>query len=245
MKKDSVIKKINVLPQHIAFILDGNRRWAKKNNKSSNFGHKHGAYNIQNICNLCIKYKIKYLTLYCLSIENLNRSKKELKFLFSCIKYFLEKKNIEKMHKNKINLNIIGDLNLLPNNIKNIAKLANKNQIKKPKLNVQACICYSGRNEILNGVKNIFKNIKNGLINFSEIEKINEKDFEKYIFTGNLPDVDLMIRTGGDIRISNFLLWKLSYAELYFCDTFFPDFDEKNFLLALYDFQNRKRRYGV
>ncbi len=243
-ENNSTNNNLKNIPNHVAFILDGNRRWAKQLNKTSNFGHKQGARNILNICNLCIKYNIKYLTLYCLSIENLNRSKQELKFLFECIKYFLKQNNIKKMHENGINLNIIGDFNLLPNNVKETINTANKNQIKDQKLNVQACICYSGRNEILNGVKKISKELKNEKISFDEIEKIDEKKFEDYIFTGNFPDVDLMIRTGGEKRISNFLLWKISYAELYFCDTFFPSFNEENFLLALYDFQNRKRRYG-
>ena len=105
------------VPQHIAFILDGNRRWAKQQNKTSNFGHKQGAKNIKNLCNLCIKYGVKYLTLYCLSVENLNRSKQELKFLFSCIKQFLQKKNIKKLHENGINLSIIGDFDLLPKDV--------------------------------------------------------------------------------------------------------------------------------
>lgn len=243
-ENNSVNNDLTNIPNHVAFILDGNRRWAKQLNKTSNFGHKQGARNILNICNLCIKYNIKYLTLYCLSIENLNRSRQELKFLFECIKYFIKPNNIKKIHENYINLNIVGDFNLLPNNVKEAINAANKNQIKDQKLNVQACICYSGRNEILNGVKKISKELKNGNISFDEIEKINEKKFENYIFTGNFPDIDLMIRTGGEKRISNFLLWKISYAELYFCDTFFPSFNEENFLLALYDFQNRKRRYG-
>ena len=235
---------ITNLPNHIAIILDGNRRWARQNGKSANFGHKIGSRNIEKVCNYCIKYGVKCLTLYCLSIENLNRSKRELKCLFTYIKQYLAKKNIDNMHKNGINLKIVGDFKLLPVNLQNVIKNANECRIENEKLMVQVCICYSGRNEILNGVKNILKDLKNNNLNFDDIENINEEMFERYIFTGNFPDVDLMIRTGGDLRISNFLLWKISYAELYFCKKPFPIFDEQDFLLALYEFQNRKRRYG-
>lgn len=248
-EKNNVIdNKTNLIkiPQHIAFILDGNRRWAKQQNKTSNFGHKQGAKNIKNLCNLCIKYGVKYLTLYCLSIENLNRSKQELKFLFSCIKQFLQEKNIKELHKNGINLSIIGDFTLLPKDIASAIEYANKLKNKnKTKLNLQACICYSGRNEILNGVKKMVKDFTNNTMASEQVDKMNEKTFEKYLSTGHLPDVDLLIRTGGDIRISNFLLWKISYSELHFCKVAFPAFNEENFLLALYDFQNRHRRYGA
>ena len=233
------------VPNHIAIILDGNRRWAKEQGKTANFGHKQGGKNIENICNYCIKYCVKYLTLYCLSVENLKRSKQELQFLFAQMKRYLDAESIEKMHKNGINLTIIGDFSFLSPNLREIIKNVNNNQIKNPKLNLQACICYSGRNEILNCVKNVAENLKNSKLDYNDVEKMTEKELEKYLFTGNFPDVDLMIRTGGDIRISNFLLWKLSYAELFFCKKPFPSFNEEDFLLALYDFQNRKRKYGL
>ena len=248
-RKNIVIDdKTNLIkvPQHIGFILDGNRRWAKQQNKTSNFGHKQGAKNIKNLCNLCIKYGVKYLTLYCLSVENLDRSKQELKFLFACIKQFLQKKNIRELHEDGINLSIIGDFTLLPKDVASAIEYANKLKNKNTiKLNLQACICYSGRNEILNGAKKIVKDFANNTVTLKQVDEMNEKTFEKYISTGHLPDVDLLIRTGGDLRISNFLLWKISYAELHFCNIAFPAFNEENFLLALYDFQNRHRRYGV
>ena len=248
MKKQNVhitkIENFTNLPTHIAFILDGNRRWAKQRKKTINFGHKQGIKNIENICNFCKKYGIKYLTLYCLSTDNLNRSELELKFLFNCMKRYFTLQNLKKIHDNDINIKIVGDFSLIPNDVAQLIENINKQQIKSKKLNVQICISYSGKNEILNGIKNIVKQIKNNLVDLEKLEKINEKQFEKYIFTGDFPDVDLMIRTGGDIRISNFLLWKLSYAEFYFCKTYFPSFSEKHFLYALHVFQKRKRRYG-
>ena len=237
-------QKITSIPNHIAFILDGNRRWAKKHNKSSNIGHKYGIRNIETICNLCIKYNIKYLTLYCLSVENLNRSKQELNFLFAYIKQYLSNKNINQIHQKNINFRIIGDFTLLPKNLQNCIEVANENQIQNSKLNLQICICYSGRNEIINSVKRIINDIETKVITSKQAKNITEKEFEKYLFSGSYPDVDLMIRTGGEIRISNFLLWKISYAELYFCKTLFPDFNENDFLLALYNFQSKNRRYG-
>ena len=224
-------------PNHIAFILDGNRRWAKKNGLSPNKGHKKGAENIENLCNWCLKYEIKFLTLYCLSIENLNRSKNELKYLFTSIKTFLTSKRIEEYNQRGINISIIGDFAVLPQDVKQTLEKVNQRSIEKPKLFLQLCIGYSGRNEIVNAAKKAIQ------IN-AKADEINEKTFEKLLFTSSIPDVDLLIRTGGDMRISNFLLWKISYAELYFCKQFFPEFNEKNFLLALYDFQNRIRRYG-
>jgi len=261
MKKDKIEKKIikqnnnntrlqktlkkndiKILPNHVAFILDGNRRWAKENGKNANFGHQKGAENVKNLCEMCLKYKIKYLTLYCLSIENLQRSKQELNFLFRTIKNNLTQENIKKYNEqDNVNINIIGDRSVLPENLQKHIEKIDKIKIKNAKLELQICFGYSGRNEIVNAVKNIIKDEKNKKL---KINDIDEKTFEKYLFTSNIPDVDLMIRTGGDIRISNFLLWKLSYAELYFCDTYFPAFSEKDFLLALYNFQSRKRRYG-
>ena len=224
-------------PNHIAFILDGNRRWAKKNGLSPNKGHKKGAENIENLCNWCLKYEIKFLTLYCLSIENLNRSKNELKYLFTSIKTFLTSKRIEEYNQRGINISIIGDFAVLPQDVKQTLEKVNQRSIQNPKLFLQLCIGYSGRNEIVNAAKKAIHTNK-------KIDELNEKTFEKLLFTSSIPDVDFLIRTGGDMRISNFLLWKISYAELYFCKQFFPEFNEKNFLLALYDFQNRIRRYG-
>ena len=252
MCKDNVIvatstewhNNLTVLPRHVAFILDGNRRWARKHGKTVNFGHQRGVRNIERICNLCKCYKIKYLTLYCLSVENLNRSKQELRFLFSCIKRYLTNDNMDKIHKNGIQLTIIGDFKLLPNDVADCIADANKNISAHADLNLQVCIGYSGRNEILNCIKNIVRDIKDDKIGLNEVIQMQERDVEKFLITGQYPDVDLMIRTGGDCRISNFLLWKLSYAELYFCEKFFPEFADEDFLLALYNFQNRHRRYG-
>ena len=242
---------INKKPQHIAVIMDGNRRWAKQKKIPINFGHKKGADNVENICNWCINNNIKYLSLYCLSIENLNRTEEELFFLFKYIEDYLCESELQKYISKGISINIIGDFSLLPNNIQSTIKNANNkmddyfNTNKSDvKLKVQLCISYSGRNEILNAVKNIVLDFKNNKKKDFDIDKIDEKYFESFLQSRDFPDVDLLIRTSGEYRISNFLLWKISYTEIYFCEKYWPDFNEEDFILALYFFQNRIRRYG-
>ena len=240
---DVKFENIKNIPNHIAIICDGNRRWAKQNGKLLNLGHKAGADNIENLCKYCIKYGVKYLTLYCLSIENLNRSATELEFLFRCFNSYLSQKNLDKAKQEGIDIKIIGNDEVLPKDLVQTINNVNGQKLDKnnTKLHLSLCIGYSGRDEIINLAKNISYEVKNNNLN---IEDVNEEICEKYLYSKVIPDVDLMIRTGGDIRISNFLLWKISYAELYFCQKYFPDFDEQEFLLALYSFNSRIRRYG-
>ncbi len=242
-------EQISDIPTHIAFILDGNRRWAKKNNLSINKGHEEGARNIKNLCNWCIKHNIKYLTLYCLSTENLGRQPKELKFLYSCISTYLSKDKIIEYSKDHVNIRVLGNKDLFADEIKEKITQANASICKDAKLQLQLCIGYGGRNEITEAVNKLIIDVLNEEDNEKDTcsknkHKITEQIFEQYLYSSNIPDVDLLIRTGGDQRISNFLLWKISYAELYFCEKFWPEFCEEDFLLALYNYQSRRRRYG-
>lgn len=232
----------NCLPNHIAMILDGNRRWAKNQDKPQYYGHINGAKNIYNLCNWCLMYNIKYLTLYCLSFENLNRDKDELNFLFKAIKDNFNCKEIEDLKNSGVKIKVIGETYLLPSDVVSSIKAVEKyNDSIDVKLNLQICLCYGGRQEILSAIKNILKAVEEGKINKNEI---SNDIICNYLYTKNIPDPDLMIRCGREKRLSNFLLWQLSYTELYFCDKLWPDFKEEDFLFALYDFQNRKRRYG-
>jgi undecaprenyl diphosphate synthase len=243
--KEVLLKKIipSKLPSHIAMILDGNRRWARANGLQDYLGHRAGVKNIHIICNIAKKYGIKYLTLYCLSVENLNRCKEELSFLFREIK-LINKKHITKALEQGIKISILGDFSYLPkdianslNDVSSLYKEIESTNEYKIDLNLQLCISYSGRNDILNAVKKIKEqNI--------DVDNIDEKVFGDFLMTNGLPDIDLMIRAGGEKRLSNFLLWQLSYTELYFCDKMWPEFNEYDFLVALYFFQNRLRRYG-
>ena len=229
------------LPLHIAFILDGNRRWAKKKNLPIYIGHQRGAENVKNLLEWCIKYKIKYLTIYCLSMDNLKRSKDELNKIFGMLKQYLLLENIKKLNQDGIDVEIVGNFDILPKDVAEAIKKISKMDDKNVKLHLQVCIGYSGKNEIVNAVQAIVQDIGKNII---RTEDIDNELFEKYLLTKNTPDIDLMIRSGGEKRISDFLLWKLAYSELYFCDKLFPDFNEHDFLLALYFFANRERRYG-
>lgn len=229
------------LPLHIAFILDGNRRWAKKKNLPIYIGHQRGAENVKNLLEWCIKYKIKYLTIYCLSMDNLKRSEDELNKIFGMLKQYFLFENIKKLNQNGIDVEIIGNFDILPKDVAEAIKKISKMDDKNVKLHLQVCIGYSGKNEIVNAVQAIVQDIGKNII---RTEDIDNELFEKYLLTKNTPDIDLMIRSGGEKRISDFLLWKLAYSELYFCDKLFPDFNEHDFLLALYFFANRERRYG-
>ena len=236
-------KLVNI-PKHVAMILDGNRRWAKQNNLPSYLGHKQGAENIYNLCDWCLKCGVKYLSLYCLSYENLNRAKEELEYIYNYIVNNFNDKRIDELKKKQhVNISVFGDISLLPNDVQSAICSVQKNQIPANdiKLNLNICICYSGRQEILKAIKDLFKDIQVGGV---DINDIDETKFSEYLYTKNCPEPDLLIRCGKEKRVSNFLLWQIGYCELYFCDKLWPEFNEQDFLLALYDFQGRLRRYG-
>jgi len=225
------------LPNHVAFIVDGNRRWAKKRGLPSTFGHKKAAnQRLEQLVYHCLKLNIPYVTFWVWSTENWQRGQKFSQMLFNILRLGLQK-NITKFIKDGVKLNTIGNLTKLPKNlVKEINKIKKQSQ-NNNKLVVTIALNYGGRDEIVRAVKRLFKQ-KN------QVSKLTEKDFALCLDTAGLPDPDLIIRTGGDQRLSGFMVWQAQYSELYFTKVLFPDFDIKEFDKALKDYQQRPRRFG-
>ena len=217
---------------HVAIIMDGNGRWGLKHKTSRNEGHKAGLNTVEKIIKESIKQKIKYLTLYAFSTENWKRPKKEIDYLFTLLENFLSNK-IEDLHKKNIKLNIIG----IKNFSKKLNKLLNFSERKTSKnttLQINLALNYGSKFEILNVIKKMNKNN----------DKINEKNFEKYLETKNIPNPEILIRTGNTKRLSNFLLWQLAYSEIFFEKKLWPDFDEKDYIKIIRKFKKIKRNFG-
>ncbi len=228
-------------PEHIAIILDGNRRWARAKGLPDNEGHKTGLENIKNLVEWCQEADVKILSLYCLSVENLKRSKNELDFLFEYIKIRVEDiiENVKANKERELKYDVLGNFELLPIDITNkISEALEINQKEwkndQPKLLVNLCICYGGRQDIVLSVKKVVE---------KQLE-INEENINNNLYTKGAKDVDLLIRTGGEQRLSNFLLWQMNYAELYFTDKMWPEFAKEDFAAALEWFSKRNRRFG-
>ncbi len=232
--------KIIKVPNHLAIIMDGNGRWAKKRNKNRVFGHTKGINAVRKIVEESIRLEIKYLTLYAFSTENWNRPEEEISILMQLLLKSL-KNEFKKFIKNKIKLNVIGNISLLPESVKEELSYVLKKTSKNNQLILTLALSYSGREEIENAMKKICFKVKNNII---PIEKIDQSTINEHLYTENLPDVDLLIRTSGEKRISNFLLWQIAYAELYFSEIFWPDFNEKNLHEAILNYQKRERRFG-
>ena len=232
--------KILKVPHHLAVIMDGNGRWAKKRNKNRVFGHSKGINAVRKIVEESIRLKIKYLTLYAFSAENWNRPEEEISILMQLLLKSL-KNEFKKFVKNKIKLNVVGNISLLPKSVKEELSYVLKETSKNKQLVLTLALSYSGREEIQNALKKFCAKVKNNII---PIEKIDQSTINEHLYTENLPDVDLLIRTSGEKRISNFLLWKIAYAELYFSEVLWPDFNEKNLHEAILNYQNRERRFG-
>ena len=223
------MNKIN----HIAIIMDGNGRWGKKKGKSRNFGHASGIKVIEKLVKESLKLKIPILTFYTFSTENWKRPKKEINFLFKLIDYYFQKE-IDNLIKNNIKINIIGNIKVLPKTVKSRLIEAMKRTKKCKKILINLAINYGSKSEITDTAKKIKK--KN--INFSI------KHFQKNLYTSNISNPDILIRTGGKKRLSNFLLWQLAYSELYFIDKLWPDFKVKDFNKIINDFRKVKRNFG-
>jgi len=219
--------------KHIAIIMDGNGRWGLKHRGSRNSGHKAGLNTVEIIIEECLKKDIKYLTLYAFSTENWNRPKKEIDFLFNLLSVFLTKK-LNELIERKIKLSFIGEVNKLPLKLKKLIKLSEKKTSVNTKLQVIIALNYGSKNELINCIK---------LINQKRIS-INEKNIDNNLFTKNIPNPDLMIRTGNTHRLSNFLLWQLAYTEIFFEKKLWPDFKNKDFNRILNRFKNIKRNFG-
>ena len=230
----------NRIPKHIAVIMDGNGRWAKQQGKARVFGHKNGVASVRSTIETCTELGVDYLTLYAFSTENWNRPKLEVKTLMSILVSSL-RKELKTFQKNNIKLIAIGDLDGLPEKAKNELNDVIEKTKNNTALTLTLALNYGARDEIVNVIKNISKKVVN---NNLKVEEINENIINNHLYTFSLPDVDLMIRTSGEKRISNFLLWQIAYAELYFTDTLWPDFRENNLYAAIIDYQNRERRFG-
>jgi undecaprenyl diphosphate synthase len=223
-----------ILPSHIAIIMDGNGRWGLKKYNDRNKGHYYGLQNINKVIENCIKLKIKYLTLYTFSTENWNRPKKEINYLFHLFKYFY-KKNFSKLIKNNIRIKFIGDLINIPKDLKPIIKKIQEKTKNNSAITVLFAFNYGAKSELINAFKNILKNKR---------KVINEELVSNYLYTKNIPDPDILIRTGGNKRLSNFLLWQLSYAELFFVNKNWPDFNFLDLKKIVNKFAYIQRKFG-
>jgi len=236
MKKTLDIAKAKI-PQHIAIILDGNRRWAKKRGLSVSEGHKAGAKNLERIGKHCQKLGVKYLTVYALSTENWRkRAKKEVEAIFDLLVKIVKEKK-EEYKKLGIKLTVLGNFQAFPLRVRRAIEEMLKIVKEHERMKFNIALNYGGRDEILQAIQ---KMIQDGI----KPSEVNEELVHKYLYTKDCPDPDLIIRTGGEIRLSNFLLWQLSYAELYFTDTLWPDFGPKELNKAILEYNERERRFG-
>ena len=217
---------------HVAIIMDGNGRWGLKNRNSRNEGHKAGLNTLEKIIKETIKQKINYLTLFAFSTENWNRPKKEINYLFNLLENFLLNK-IDSLNKQNIKLNIIG-VKKFSKKLNKLLNYSEKKTVKNNKLQINLALNYGSKSEIINSIKTMIKNN----------DKINEKNFIKYLQTKNIPDPELLIRTGNTKRLSNFLLWQLAYSEIFFEKKLWPDFNERDFIRIIKNFKKIKRNFG-
>lgn len=228
------------LPSHIAIIMDGNGRWAKEQGHDRLFGHLHGVESVRNIVEGCAELGVQYLTLYAFSTENWERPEYEVVGLMELLVNTI-RDEAETLNKNNIRLHVIGDMSMLPDHVQKELREALDITKNNNGLNLIMALSYSGRWELVNAVKNIAYEVKNGKL---KVEEIDQTVLQQYLCTSSFPDPELMIRTSGEFRISNFLLYQLAYTELYFTDVRWPDFRKENLYAAILDFQNRERRFG-
>ena len=219
---------------HVAIIMDGNGRWALRRGKSRNYGHQQGLRTIEKIVDYSIEKKISYLTLFTFSSENWKRPKGEVSFLFKLlVNYF--KKNLNKVISNGIKVKIIGDKSQLAKNLRNIIKLAENRTKKNNKISIQLALNYGSKKEIINSLKTLNR----------KKERITSKNFEQNLYTAGFPNPDILIRTGGQRRLSNFLLWQIAYTEIFFIDKLWPDFNKNDYNKIINKFKKTKRNFGT
>ena len=230
----------NNLPKHLAIIMDGNGRWAKKQGMLRVFGHEKGTKSVKQTVENCAKLGIEFLTLYAFSTENWNRPKIEVDTLMKLLISAL-KKEVKTLQENNIKLNAIGNLDSLPYSVKKELQEVITKTEKNTRMTLTLALSYGARDEIINAVKIISEKVKNNIIS---TDAIDESIINQHLYTQNMPDVDLVIRTSGEHRISNFLLWQIAYAEFYFTDVLWPDFNEEELQKALISYQKRERRFG-
>ncbi len=228
------------LPQHIAVIMDGNGRWAKQHGKNRVFGHSNGVNAVRETSEACAELGVKHLTLYAFSTENWNRPQLEVSALMTLLLKTINGE-LKTLIKNDIRLGAIGDIDSLPKSVANELRAAIEKTAGGKRMELILALSYSGKNEIIRAVKNIAQKVKNNELGLNDI---NEQLISDNLYTAGRPDPELLIRTSGELRVSNFLLWQLAYAEFYFTDKFWPEFNKEELYKAIIDYQNRERRFG-
>ena len=229
-----------MIPKHTAIIMDGNGRWAEQKGMPRIFGHQNGVTAVRKIVESASKFNIKYLTLFTFSVENWDRPTSEVDTLMGLLVQTL-KDEFEDMFKNNIKLNAIGDLDSLPNEVREELYTIIESTKGNTGMTLTLALSYGGKQEIFKAVKEISEKVKNDIIC---LDNFDDSVINDHLYTSDLPDVDLLIRTSGEKRISNFLLWQIAYAELYFTDVYWPDFTEEDLEKAIVEYQNRERRFG-
>ncbi|UCE21590.1 MAG: isoprenyl transferase [Candidatus Aminicenantes bacterium] len=238
-EEESLVKQLDLshLPRHVAIIMDGNGRWAKKKNLPRVEGHRAGAKSVREVVETSARLGIKFLTLYAFSKENWKRPEREVKTLWRLLEDYLRKED-KVLVKNQFRLIIIGQREAIPSSVRK--ELERVEELTKDfnRLTIILALNYGGRDEIVDAVKRVVRDKE------CDIETLDEKKFSHYLYTNNIPDPDLLIRTSGELRISNFLLWQIAYSEIWITPVFWPDFRKKQLLQALVDYQKRERRFG-
>ncbi len=228
------------IPRHVAIIMDGNGRWAKRQHKPRLYGHKVGVDSVQEIVKCATELGVEVLTLYAFSTENWKRPADEVGGLMGLLKNYLQKE-LNRMLKNNIRLTCIGNIEKLPSDVLDVLEKTMAETSKNSKLTLNLALSYGGRSELIHAIRNIAKEACAGKLSS---EDIDEKLIDSHLYTADLPDPDLLIRTGGEARLSNFLLWQASYAEIYFTDMMWPEFRKAEFIQAVKEYQGRERRFG-
>lgn len=228
------------IPKHIGIIMDGNGRWAKSKKLPRSFGHKAGSDRVIDIVEASYELGVKSLSLYAFSTENWKRPRDEISKLMELIKYYI-RTQLAKINKNNVRINVFGDIEPLPESVKKEILMAVEKTKANDKMNLNICLNYGGQDEILRACKNISKDVLDAKIT---TEDINKEIFDSYLYSKGQDSLDLLIRPSGELRVSNFMLWQLAYAEFYFSNILWPDFTKEELYKAIYSYQNRDRRYG-
>lgn len=226
------------IPTHVAIIMDGNGRWAAERGKERSFGHQAGVETVRRITSECVRLGVKYLTLYTFSTENWNRPEDEVSALMGLVLSSLED---EIFMKNNVRFRVIGDVKRLPESVRTKLRETEEHTVANSAMTMVVALSYSARWEMTHALQNIVADVRAGRVHADDV---NEELVGQHLETAFMPDPDLLIRTGGELRVSNFLLWQIAYSELYFCDTYWPDFNEADLHRAIMDFQSRQRRFG-
>lgn len=237
---DQILKHKNRVPKHIAIIMDGNGRWATQQGQQRTEGHREGVNSVREATKACVEMGVKHLTLYTFSTENWNRPKEEIEFLMNLL-IFAINSELEDLKKNGIRIRVIGDMSKIPQKSMDALNAAIEMTRRNETLEIILALNYSGKLEIINAVKEIATAVQQGSL---DIAQIDETLFEKYLYTTDIPDPELLIRTSGEYRLSNFLLWQLAYSEFYFTDKLWPDFEKADMYDAVLSYIGRERRFG-